>query len=102
MIDQKIKDDFPDPKDIPEFNEFNKFNNKNFVKPEVFYPYQHEQYIIPTTPNNKRAKDVSIKALQYLQNNFENDKDEKKNKSNTSNTYASQLDKFISRYPGLK
>ena len=102
MIDQKIKDDFPDPKDIPKFNEFNKFNNKNYVKPEVFYPYQHEQYIIPTNPNNKSAKDVSIKALQDLQNNFENDKDEKKNKSNTSNTYASQLDKFISRYPGLK
>ena len=102
MIEQRIKNDFPDPKDIPEFKEYNKFNDKNYNKPEVFYPYQHEEYIIPTNPNNKSGKDMTIKVLQDLQNNFENARDDKKTKGSTSNTYASQLDKFISRFPGMK
>ena len=103
MIEEKIKQDFPDPKDIPEFNEYNKFNDKNYSKPEIYYPYQHEQYIIPTNPNNKSGKDVSIKVLQDLQNNFENARDFKKGKNiNSSNTYANQLDKFISKFPGIK
>ena len=102
MIDQRIKNDFPDPKDIPEFKEYNKFDDKNYNKPEVFYPYQHEKYIIPTNPNNKSGKDMSIKVLQDLQNNFENAKDEKITKGNTSNTYANQLDRYISRFPGMK
>ena len=103
MIEEKIKQDFPNPKDIPEFNEYNKFNDKNYSKPEIYYPYQHEQYIIPTNPNNKSGKDVSIKVLQDLQNNFENARDFKKGKNiNSSNTYANQLDKFISKFPGIK
>ena len=102
FIQKKIKEDFPDIKDIPEFNEYNKFNDKNYAKPEVFYPYQHEQYIIPTNPNNKSGKDVSIKVLQDLQNNYENSRNDKKPKSNNSNTYANQLDKFISKFPGMK
>ena len=102
FIEKKIKEDFPDIKDIPEFNEYNKFNDKNYAKPEVFYPYQHEQYIIPTNPNNKSGKDVSIKVLQDLQNNFENARNEKKPKINNSSTYANQLDKFISKFPGMK
>ena len=104
IIEEKIKKDFPDPKDIPEFNEYNKFDDKNYSKPEIYYPYQHEQYIIPTNPNNKTGKDVSIKVLQDLQNNFENDRDYKKSKNsyNNSNTYANQLDKFISKFPGIK
>ena len=103
MIEDTIKKDFPDPKDIPEFNEYNKFNDKNYSKPEVYYAYQHEQYIIPSNPNNKSGKDVSIKVLQDLQNNFENARDYKKPKTgNNSNTYANQLDKFISKFPGIK
>ena len=102
FIEKRIKEDFPDIKDIPEFNEFNKFNDKNYTKPDVFYPYQHEQYIIPTNPNHKSGKEVSIKVLQDLQNNFENIRNEKKPKANNSNTYANQLDKFISKFPGLK
>ncbi len=103
MIEDSIKKDFPDPKDIPEFNEYNKFNDKNYSKPEVYYPYQHDQYIIPSNPNNKSGKDVSIKVLQDLQNNFENARDYKKPKTgNNSNTYANQLDKFISKFPGIK
>ena len=103
MIEEKIKQDFPDLKDIPEFNEYNKFNDKNYSKPEIYYPYQHEQYIISTNPNNKSGKDVSIKVLQDLQNNFENARDFKKGKKmNGSNTYANQLDKFISKFPGIK
>ena len=103
MIEDTIKKDFPDPKDIPEFNEYNKFNDKNYSKPEINYAYQHEQFIIPSNPNNKSGKDVSIKVLQDLQNNFENARDYKKPKtSNNSNTYANQLDKFISKFPGIK
>ncbi len=103
IIEEKIKQDFPDPKDIPEFKEYNKFNDKNYSKPEVYYPYHHEQYIIPSNPNNKSGKDVSIKVLQDLQNNFENARDFKKGKNiSGSNTYASQMDKFISKFPGIK
>ena len=102
FIEKRIKEDFPDIKDIPEFKEYNKFNDENYTKPEVFYPYQHEQYIIPTNPNNKSGKEVSIKVLQDLQNNFDNSKNKKKPKTFNSNTYANQLDKFISKYPGLK
>ena len=105
MIEDTIKKDFPDPKDIPEFNEYNKFNDKNYSKPEIYYGFQHEQYIISSNPNNKSGKDVSIKVLQDLQNNFENARDFKKSKNNNnnnSNTYASQLDRFISKFPGIK
>ena len=104
MIEEKIKEEFPDLKDIPQFNEYNKFDDKNYSKPEVYYPYQHEQYIIPANPNNKSGKDVSIKVLQDLQNNFENARDYKKAKSkiSNSNTYANQLDKIISKFPGIK
>ena len=103
MIENKMKEDFPDLKDIPTFSEYNKYNSKNFRKPEVYYPYQHEQYIIPSNPNNKSNKDMSIKALQDLQNNFENSRNFKKVKpKNNSNTYASQMDKFISKFPGIK
>ena len=103
VIEKKMKEDFPDPKDIPTFNEYNKYNNNNYSKPDVYYPYQHEQYIIPSNPNNKSGKDMSIKALQDLQNNFENSRNFKKAKAkNNSNTYASQMDKFISKFPGIK
>ena len=104
MIENKMKEDFPDPKDIPEFKEYNKYNDKNYSKPEIYYAYQHEQYIIPSNPNNKSGKDISIKALQDLQNNFENSRNFKKQKGNSSNsnTYASQMDKFISKFPGIK
>ena len=98
-----MREDFPDPKDIPKLNEFNNNNDKNYTKPEIYYAYQHEKYIIPTNPNNKSGKDMSIKVLQDLQNNFENSRDFKKAKvQNKSNTYASQMDKFISKFPGIK
>ena len=85
---------------------FIKGYSRQYSQPETqhnpFYPYQHEQYIIPTNPNHKSGKEVSIKVLQDLQNNFENIRNEKKPKANNSNTYANQLDKFISKFPGLK
>ena len=99
-LDKKILDNFPNPSDIPEFKNYNNFNSKNYGKPEQFYPLQHDQYIIPTNPNNKSGKDISIKVLQDLQNNFEN-ADDKKPKKN-GGTYEAQLDKFISRFPAVK
>ena len=99
-LDKKILDNFPNPADVPEFKEYNNYNNKNLGKPEVFYPIQHDEYIIPTNPNNKSGKDVSIKVLQDLQNNFEN-ADDKKSKKN-GGTYEAQLDQFISRFPAVK
>ena len=99
-LDKKILDNFPNPSDVPEFKEYNNFNSKNYGKPEVFYPFQHDQFIIPTNPNNKSGKDVSIKVLQDLQNNFENSDDKKIKKS--GGTYETQLDQFISRFPAVK
>ena len=99
-LDKNILDNFPNPADVPEFKEYNNYNNKNLGKPEVFYPIQHDEYIIPTNPNNKSGKDVSIKVLQDLQNNFEN-ADDKKSKKN-GGTYEAQLDQFISRFPAVK
>ena len=99
-LEKEMKENFPDPKDMPEFKESNIFNSNNYSKPEINYSYQHDVFILPTDPNNKSSKDMSIKALQDLQNNFENSKYEQNLKS--SNTYANQLDKFIRKYPGLK
>ena len=99
-LDKEMKENFPDPKDMPEFKGSNNFNSNNYSKPEICYSYQHDIFILPTEPNNKSGKDMSIKALQDLQNNFENAKYEQNIK--TSNTYANQLDKFIRKYPGLK
>ena len=102
LIEQRMKEDFPDIKDIPEFKEYNQSKDKNYVKPEVFYPYQHEDYIIPTNPNDKNGNKVTIKVLQDLQSNYENFKDEKKGKGNNSNSLENQLDNYINRFPGLK
>ena len=99
-LEKEMKENFPDPKDMPEFKESNNFNSNNYSKPEICYSYQHDIFILPSEPNNKSGKDMSIKALQDLQNNFENAKYEQSLK--TSNTYANQLDKFIRKYPGLK
>ena len=99
-LDKDIKDNFPDPKDMPEFNEYNSFNSKNYSKPEIYYSYQHDEFILPSEPNKKSGKDMSIKALQDLQNNFENEKYVKNLKS--SGTYASQMDRFVRKFPGLK
>ena len=99
-LEKEMKENFPDPKDMPEFKESNIFNSNNYSKPEINYSYQHDVFILPTDPNNKSGKDMSIKALQDLQNNFENSKYEQG--LNSSNTYANQLDKFIRKYPGLK
>ena len=99
-MDKEMKENFPDPKDLPEFIESNKYNKNNYSKPEVCYAFQHDVFILPSEPNNKSGKDMSIKALQDLQNNFENAKYEQNLK--TSHTYANQLDKFIRKYPGLK
>ena len=100
IMDKEMKENFPDPKDLPEFIENNKFSKNNYSKPEICYAYQHDVFILPSEPNNKSGKDMSIKALQDLQNNFENAKYEQNLK--TSHTYANQLDKFIRKYPGLK
>ena len=100
IMDKEMKENFPDPKDLPEFIENNKFSKNNYSKPEICYAYQHDVFILPSEPNNKSGKDMSIKALQDLQNNFENAKYEQNLK--TSHTYANQLDKYIRKYPGLK
>ena len=102
FLEKKMKEDFPDIKDIPEFKEYNKFNDKNYVKSEVFYPYQHEDYIIPTKPNNKEGNKMSDKILQDLQSNYENFKDEKKGKFYNSNSLENQLDNYINKFPGFK
>ena len=99
-LEKEMKENFPDPNEMPEFNENNNFNSKNYSKPEVYYSYQHDEFILPTEPNNKSGKDMSIKALQDLQNNYENAGFEKNLKN--SGTYATQLDQFIRKYPGLK
>jgi len=70
---------------------------KKYSRPEINYSYQHEEFILPTDPNNKSGKDMSIKALQDLQNNLENAKFSKGLK--TSGTYESQLDRFVRKYP---
>ena len=100
IIEKEMKDNLPDPNDMPEFNEVNNFDSNNYKKPEIYYPIQHDEFILPSKPNNKSGKDMSIKALQDLQTNFENSKFEKNNKN--SGTYANQLDKFIRKFPGLK
>ena len=100
-LEKEIKNNFPDLKDMPEFNDFN--NNSNgikYSKPVINYAYQHEEFILPSEPNNKSGKDLSIKALQDLQNNFENSKYNKVLKN--SGTYESQMDQFVRKYPGLK
>ena len=99
-IEKDMKENFPDPKEMPEFNDNNKFQGKKYSKPEINYGYQHEEFILPSDPNNKSGKDMSIKALQDLQNNLENSKYSKGLK--TSGTYESQLDRFVRKYPGLK
>ena len=100
-LEKEIKNNFPDLKDMPEFNDFN--NNSNgikYSKPVINYAYQHEEFILQSEPNNKSGKDLSIKALQDLQNNFENSKYNKVLKN--SGTYESQMDQFVRKYPGLK
>ena len=99
-LDKEIKDNFPDPNEMPEFNDNDNYNKKNNNKYVLTYRFQHDEFILPSEPNNKSGKDMSIKALQDLQNNFENSKYEKNPKS--SGTYESQMDKFIRKYPGLK
>ena len=99
-IEKEIKDNFPDPKEMPEFNENININEKTYTKPEIYYAYQHEEFILPSDPNNKSGKDMSIKALQDLQNNYESAKFAKNLKS--SGTYASKLDRFVRKFPGLK
>ena len=99
-LEKEIKENFPDPNEMPEFNENNNFNSKNYSRPEINYSYQHDEFILPSEPNNKSVKDMSIKALQDLQNNYENAKFDKNLKN--SGTYARQLDQFIRKYPGLK
>jgi hypothetical protein len=99
-LDKEIKDNFPDPNEMPEFNDNENYNKKNNNKYVLTYRFQHDQFILPSEPNNKSGKDMSIKALQDLQNNFENSKYEKNPKR--SGTYESQMDKFIRKYPGLK
>ena len=99
-LEKEMKENFPDPKGMPEFNDNNKFNGKKYSRPEINYSFQHEEFILPTDPNNKSRKDLSIKALQDLQNNYENFKYNKGLKN--SGTYESQMDKFVRKYPGLK
>ena len=99
-LEKEMKENFPDPKEMPQFKENTNFNSNNYSKPEIYYSYQHDEFILPSDPNHKSGKDMSIKALQDLQNNFENSKYEQNVK--TSDTYANQLDKFIRKYPGLK
>ena len=99
-LEKEMKENFPDPKEMPQFKENTIFNSNNYSKPEIYYSYQHDEFILPSDPNHKSGKDMSIKALQDLQNNFENSKYEQNVK--TSDTYANQLDKFIRKYPGLK
>ena len=101
LLEKEIKNDFPDLKDMPEFNDFNNnINGKKYLKPEINYAFQHEEFILPTDPNNKSRKDLSIKALQDLQNNYENFKYNKGLKN--SGTYESQMDQFVRKYPLLK
>ena len=99
-IEKDMKENFPDPKEMPEFDDNNNYSGKKYSRPEINYSYQHEEFILPTDPNNKSGKDMSIKALQDLQNNLENAKFSKGLK--TSGTYESQLDRFVRKYPGLK
>ena len=101
LLEKEIKNNFPDLKDMPEFNDFNNnINGKKYLKPEINYAFQHEEFILPSEPNNKSGKDLSIKALQDLQNNYENSKYNKDAKN--SDTYETQMDKFVRKYPGLK
>ena len=92
--------DFPDINELPRF--FEQDNKKSvYQKPEIFYPLYHDKFIIPSNPNNQSGRDISIKVLKDIQNNYENAKNNKILKINPT-TYESKLDEFIHRYPGSK
>ena len=87
--------------DIPIIEDIVEFDKNKYKKPDVFYPIQHDKYLIPPIENfetNKIKNKIKVnpdmrifKEMQMEKTNYMN----KNKKADKFKTYANKLDDFV-------
>ena len=90
-----------DFKNIPIIEDVVEFDKSKYKKPNVFYPIQHDKYLIPPIENfetNKIKNKIKVnpdmrifKEMQMEKTNYMN----KNKKADKFKTYANKLDDFV-------